>query len=40
MQTRDDLIREARLRGASFPAMLLVYGMLVGALLGSAWAIL
>jgi hypothetical protein len=39
MITRDDLIREYRNRGASWPALVLVYGILVGTLVLTANAI-
>ena len=37
--TRDKLIREYRNAGSSWPALLIVYGMLVGTLLLTAQAI-
>lgn len=37
--TRDDLIREYRNRSASWPALVGVYGMIVGALVLSGMAI-
>lgn len=40
MLTRDDLIREARQRGGSLPALLLVYASLIGAMVLSACAII
>ena len=40
MLTRDDLIREARTRGGNLPALLLVYMAIIGAMLGSAFAII
>ena len=40
MLTRDDLIREARARGGSLPALILVYLVLLGAMAGSALAII
>ena len=36
---RDTLIRERALSAGSWPALLLVYGILVGALFASAMAI-
>ncbi len=36
---RDDMIREYRMNAASWPALLVVYGILVGGLLLSAMAI-
>ncbi len=38
--TRDQLIREIRNNGASWPALLVVYGMLVGTLVLTAQAII
>lgn len=38
--TRDDLIREARNRGASWPALVLVYVILIGTMAVTASAIL
>jgi hypothetical protein len=38
--SRDDLIREYRMRGASWPALVGVYGLLLAAMLLSAMAIL
>ncbi|PRY22553.1 hypothetical protein CLV78_10693 [Aliiruegeria haliotis] len=40
MLTRDDMIREYRSRAGTFPALLLVYGVLVSTLALSANAIL
>lgn len=37
--TRDELIREHRVRGGSWPALVVVYGILVGTLLLTAAAI-
>ena len=39
MITRDQIIREYRARGASWPALLLVYGILIGTLALTANAI-
>jgi len=39
MITRDDLIREYRSRSATFPALLLVYLLIVGTLGLTAFAI-
>lgn len=39
MLTKDQLIREYRRRGATFPALLLVYALLLAAMFGSAFAI-
>ena len=39
MLTKDTLIREYRNRAASWPALVLVYGILVGAMFASAMAI-
>jgi len=39
MLTRDDLIREAQNRGGTFPALALVYLVLVGTLVATAFAI-
>ena len=39
MLTRDQLIREYRNRSGSLPALLLVYGIIVGTMLGTAYAI-
>lgn len=36
--TRDELIREYRMRGASWPALLGVYGILVATMVLSAMA--
>ena len=38
--TRDKLIREARNNGASWPALVLVYGVLLGTLFLTANAII
>lgn len=38
--TRDKLIREMRNNGASWPALLVVYGMLLGTLFLTAQAII
>jgi len=40
MLTRDDLIREYRARSGNLPALLIVYLALVGAMAGTAYAIL
>ncbi|MGR3322548.1 MAG: hypothetical protein ACU0DK_11500 [Pseudooceanicola sp.] len=40
MLTRDDLIREYRNRGASLPAVLLVYLLLLGTMGATAFAII
>lgn len=40
MLTRDDLIREYRNRGGSFPALFLVYGIIFGTMAGTALAII
>lgn len=40
MTTRDDMIREYRNRAGTLPALLMVYGVLVGTLAMSASAIL
>ena len=37
---RDDLIREHRMRGASWPALVGVYGVIVGAMILSGMAII
>ncbi|MEM9343416.1 MAG: hypothetical protein AAGA87_10255 [Pseudomonadota bacterium] len=39
MLTKDQLIREVRARGATLPAVLLVYGLLVATMVGTALAI-
>lgn len=39
MLTKDDLIREYRNRSGSLPALLLVYGILVGTMVATAAAI-
>lgn len=39
MLTRDDLIREHRARGGSFPALLLLYGVILCVMAGTALAI-
>lgn len=39
MLTRDALIREARMRGGNLPTLVLVYGVLVGTMVGTALAI-
>ena len=39
MLTRDDLIRETRSRSASWPALVFVYGIIVGTLVLTANAI-
>lgn len=39
MLTRDDLIREYRARGATFPALLLVYLIILGTMGATAFAI-
>ena len=38
MITRDQLIREYRTRGASWPALVVVYSMLVGTMIVTAMA--
>lgn len=38
MLTRDKLIREARMRGGNLPTLLLVYGAIVGTMVGTALA--
>ena len=38
--TREDWIREYRARGASWPALLLVYGIIVGTLVATGLAII
>lgn len=40
MLTRDDMIREYRSRAGTLPALLLVYGVLVGTMALSASAML
>lgn len=40
MLTRDDLIQEARARGGNLPALILVYGAIVGTMVGTAFAII
>jgi len=37
---RDDLIREYRMRGASWPALVGVYAIIVGTMVFSAMAII
>lgn len=39
MLTRDQLIREYRARGANFPALLLVYLVIIGTMGATAFAI-
>jgi len=39
MLTRDEMIRECRRRGAGFPALLVVYALIVATMLGTAFAI-
>ena len=39
MLTRDTLIREARVRGGNLPALLMVYVILLGTMVGTAFAI-
>ena len=39
MMTRDKMIREARMRGGNLPALVLVYGVIVGTMVGTALAI-
>lgn len=38
--TRDELNRELRMHSATFPAVLIMYGMLVGTLVLSAMAMI
>ncbi|MEM9427256.1 MAG: hypothetical protein AAGA06_11200 [Pseudomonadota bacterium] len=38
MLTRDKLIREARMRGGNLPAFLVIYGLIVGTMVGTALA--
>jgi len=38
--TRDELNRELRMHSATFPAVMVVYGLIVSALVFSAMAIL
>ena len=38
--TRDELNRELRMHSATFPAVLIVYGLIVASLIFSAMAIL
>ncbi|VAW05606.1 hypothetical protein MNBD_ALPHA07-831 [hydrothermal vent metagenome] len=38
--TRDELNRELRMHSATFPAVLIVYGLIVASLVFSAMAIL
>lgn len=40
MLSRDDQIREARMRGGNLPALLLVYLGIIAAMAGSALAII
>ncbi len=40
MLTRDTLIREARARGGSLPALVIVYMAIVGTMAGTAFAIM
>jgi len=40
MLTRDDLIREYRTRSATFPALLLVYLIILGTMGATAFAII
>jgi len=40
MLSRDDLIREARMRGGNLPTLVLVYLGIVAAMAGSAMAII
>ncbi|MEM9971366.1 MAG: hypothetical protein AAF762_09740 [Pseudomonadota bacterium] len=40
MLTRDDLIRQARVRAGNLPTLLIVYLVLVATMVGSAYAIL
>ena len=40
MLTRDDLIREYRARSAGWPALVVVYLAIVGAMVGTALAII
>lgn len=40
MLTRDDLIREYRARGATLPALLVVYALLLGTMGATALAII
>ncbi|SMC10511.1 hypothetical protein ROA7745_00318 [Roseovarius aestuarii] len=37
--TRDELNRELRMHSATFPAVLIVYGMIIGTMVLSAMAI-
>ena len=39
MLTRDQLIREYRARGATFPALILVYLVIIGTMGATAFAI-
>ena len=39
MLTRDTLIREARMRGGNLPALVLVYGVILGTMVGTALVI-
>lgn len=39
MLTRDILIREARTRGGNLPTLVMVYAVLLGTMLGTAFAI-
>ncbi|MEM9010610.1 MAG: hypothetical protein AAGE18_05235 [Pseudomonadota bacterium] len=40
MLTRDDLLKEARMRRGNFPTLIVVYLVLLGTMIGSAAAIL
>lgn len=40
MLSRDDLIRESRMRGGNLPTLVLVYLAIVAAMAGSALAII
>ena len=39
MLTRDTLINEARARGGNLPTFVMVYGVLLGTMVGTALAI-
>lgn len=39
MLTRDEMIRDQRTRAGTFPAVLVVYGVLVGTLVATGMAI-
>lgn len=38
MMTKDDLIRETKMRGASWPALVIVYGMILGTMIATGMA--